>query len=80
VLEQFSGCTTAGNLLECGARVLKIREHKFFGQRAASRKGGIPRSSQRVVSPLHERDVADVRDFRSIAMDVNVESGQDRAP
>ena len=75
--EQIIRRPPSGNLFERAARVLKIGENEFFGHAGALFVDRGPRSRQRLVRFLEQRDVTQIRDGRPIAGGLDVEdSGQ----
>ena len=65
--EQIIRRPSSGNLFERVARVLKIGENEFLGHAGALFVDRGPRSRQRLVRFLEQRDVTQIRDGRPIA-------------
>jgi hypothetical protein len=62
VSEDIVRRAAARDLFECATRFLQIREYEFFWQGFAVIEDGAPRSLQRAVGLLDERDVTHVCD------------------
>src|SRR5262249_18741495 len=78
--EEVVARSTSGNLFERGTSLLQVGQQEFLVHWSSGVDCRVARTPQSLVRAFQQRGVADVRDFGSIALQIDVERADHGAP